>query len=161
MVQGVIFSMPCTISLLGADGTLYWALRRRRYGFPATANIRCIKKCAGILRTANKSKLSTKQPVKIRALIVQPENYWGPTPDCRGPPVFTRWTYRISKVMCRPEWDWMIMILRNIRLSTKQPVRIRTFSSPAFNCGHHVISGYCRRWPLGQQIHAGHIKSVK
>ncbi len=51
---------------------------------------------------ANKSKLSTKQPVKIRALMVQPENYWGPTPDCRGPPVFTRWTYRISKVMCQP-----------------------------------------------------------
>lgn len=102
MVQGVIFSMPCTIGLLGADGTLYWALRRRRYGFPATANIRCIKKCAGILRTANKSKLSTKQPVKIRALIVQPENYWGPSPDCRGPPVFTRWTYQISKVMCQP-----------------------------------------------------------
>nr|DAO85701.1 MAG TPA: hypothetical protein [Caudoviricetes sp.] len=43
-----------------------------------------------------------KKKVKVRTLIVQLYSYWGPTPDCRGPPVVNSWTYQIDKVTCRP-----------------------------------------------------------
>ena len=69
VVQGIIFSVLGSIS--PPARRIPDCHTTRRYGFPATANIRCIKECAGILRTTK--KLSTKQPVKIRALMVQPE----------------------------------------------------------------------------------------
>lgn len=50
----------------------------------------------------NHENLARSKKVKVRTLIVQLYNYWGPTPDCRGPPVVNSWIYQLIKVTCRP-----------------------------------------------------------
>lgn len=102
MIQGIIFSVPGSISPSAPSELSIEHSDGAASGFQPTANIKFIKRCAGILRITKKKDLARSNKVKIRILIVQLYNYWGPTPDCRGPPVANSRIYQTDKVTCRP-----------------------------------------------------------